>query len=539
MTELFRPARWLKIANVLLILSFLCTAAIQTSPVFAQDGTTPEPTVAPVVTEEPSPTTPVTPELTATPTEPADVSTPEPEGLDTTPPVASFVSPQAGATLTSSEIDLAIAASNSESGVISVDLYYSLTYPSLDLQPIASLASAPYEYVWDASLLSDATIYLTAIVQDGAGNKTTLSAIAIVLTSEQPTTDEISVQSVAPGVPVAFYPTRNALMEPTLTVAWTEPAPAADHFEILVATDSAFTSIVESNTTVTAKSYAPAGLLSNTTYYWKVRGVSSDGTFSNWSAYSYFRTKLAAPTGLTQLVETTRPTLSWDAVPSATGYMITLDLSAGFASVPVTYTTSATSFKIPTDLKLNKTYYWRVKALGNNTSNWSATTSFVSANPPTVPVLVSPLTNTLLSGDYLSISWKASTNFPVSYTAQYATDAAFTDIVVSRDGIGTLNYTFGDHTLDRNMNYYWRVRAVNAAGQYSQWSAVRTVRTTMPAPVLTSPTHESHEFVLKPTFTWEAVSGATSYSLQVALNNTFSSGLSECKLNDHLIYTEV
>ena len=437
-----------------------------------------------------------------------------------------FLNPVYDSVITSSSILLQVSATDTESDIARVDLYYSLQNPAVSLQPIATITAAPFEYTWDASSLENGMIYLTATVIDTAGNSYSIPAIVVDLQISTPSTNEINIQSVAPGVPVAFYPTRNALMDPALTVVWTEPAPAADHFEIDLATDAAFANIVESNSSVTVKLYKPTLLKSNTTYYWRVRGVSTDATTSAWSTYSYFRTKLSAPTGLTAVVDSTRPTLSWDNVSTATGYMVTIDTSSAFTSSPLTYTITTNSQKIPVDLKLNKTYYWHVKALGTNSSNWSATTSFTSANPPTIPVLLSPVTNTLLSGDYLTVAWKASGNFPVSYSAQYATDAAFTDIVVSRDGIATTSFTFSDKTLDRNKKYYWRVRSVNAAGQYSQWSSIWIVRTTMTAPVLTSPTDVSHELSLRPTFIWEAVTGATNYTLQVALNNTFSSGLS-------------
>jgi hypothetical protein len=67
--------------------------------------------------------------------------------------------------------------------------------------------------------------------------------------------------------------------------------------------------------------------------------------------------------------------------------------------------------------------------------------------------------------------------------------------------------------------YYWRVRALNNVGDYSAWSAVRSVRIAFAGPTLVAPSGPI--LTLKPTFTWNVVPGATSYNIQISKVNTF------------------
>jgi hypothetical protein len=72
------------------------------------------------------------------------------------------------------------------------------------------------------------------------------------------------------------------------------------------------------------------------------------------------------------------------------------------------------------------------------------------------------------------------------------------------------------------MKYYWRVRAFNTAGEFSAWSLVRYFRIAYAAPINLSPADLAINVPLKPTFTWDAITGATSYTIQVSRNITFT-----------------
>jgi hypothetical protein len=110
---------------------------------------------------------------------------------------------------------------------------------------------------------------------------------------------------------------------------------------------------------------------------------------------------------------------------------------------------------------------------------------------------------------------------------QVADNAAFITPVIDV-GAGVLTdrlvheYTPGTD-LNPNTKYYWRVRSYNTDGEYSAWSLVRTFRTALSAPVLSTPNDGETITLLRPPFGWLDVPGATSYTIQVSKNSTFTS----------------
>jgi hypothetical protein len=77
--------------------------------------------------------------------------------------------------------------------------------------------------------------------------------------------------------------------------------------------------------------------------------------------------------------------------------------------------------------------------------------------------------------------------------------------------------------LAAGKTYYWRVRAVGGLGQASAWSAVRYFKTGWLPPVLDSPSNTEELLSKRPAFTWIAVTGAHSHTLQVSKYSDFSS----------------
>ena len=66
------------------------------------------------------------------------------------------------------------------------------------------------------------------------------------------------------------------------------------------------------------------------------------------------------------------------------------------------------------------------------------------------------------------------------------------------------------------------MRSFNSLGQFSSWSAVRYFREAMDAPELLAPIYGTVVPSLKPTFDWEDVAGASSYSIQLATRDSMS-----------------
>jgi hypothetical protein len=110
------------------------------------------------------------------------------------------------------------------------------------------------------------------------------------------------------------------------------------------------------------------------------------------------------------------------------------------------------------------------------------------------------------------------------YQVQIATDAVFTTIVQDTEihEFNQLSYIVNP-ALQTNQKYFWRVRAWNTSDQSSLWSSIYYFRIALPAPTLTYPAEGEIVTGYRPVFDWSDQSGASSYTIQVSTNNTFTS----------------
>ncbi len=222
-----------------------------------------------------------------------------------------------------------------------------------------------------------------------------------------------------------------------------------------------------------------------------------------------------------------RPFFDWRNFSGASAYQLQIARNSTFTLGVVKVGAVSSQYQWSADLLPKTTYYWRVRAkVGAVYTGWSDVWSFTTGNPPSIPVLSSPASNALV-GTLPTFRWgkvtvPAGTVFD-RYEIQIATDAAFSSPLVGYTPAGELTavqYTPAE-PLEHGTKYYWRVRAWNTAGEYSSWSAVRTVRVKYAAPVLQTPVNGATN--LQPEFAWEAIAGATSYTLQVSRNEAFTS----------------
>jgi hypothetical protein len=107
------------------------------------------------------------------------------------------------------------------------------------------------------------------------------------------------------------------------------------------------------------------------------------------------------------------------------------------------------------------------------------------------------------------------------YEIEIATDSGFSDKVHHHNITNRTSPQDGDAVLNNGTTYYWHVRAVSTTGDTSAWSAVRSVRIKYAGATLNLPAAASTVASLKPTFAWNAVDGATSYTIQVSKSTAF------------------
>jgi titin len=127
-----------------------------------------------------------------------------------------------------------------------------------------------------------------------------------------------------------------------------------------------------------------------------------------------------------------------------------------------------------TGLTANTTYWYRIRAVnaaGN--SAWSNVASVTTPGAGGVPVAPSNLRVTTVTRTSITLAWNDNSTDETDFQIQRSTDGInFTNL-----GNSPANATGGtDSALTPNTNYWYRVRARNAAGN-SAWSNVVSQRT--------------------------------------------------------------
>lgn len=119
----------------------------------------------------------------------------------------------------------------------------------------------------------------------------------------------LTVFTGTPGTATLVSPTDDAIDQPVnVSLNWNAvTGGGGGTYTVEVATDAAFTNIVSSATGLTAPTFSPAGLITNTEYFWRVRTVNTCGTGSDSVTWSFIT--IPAPGdctfGVTPLVLTT------------------------------------------------------------------------------------------------------------------------------------------------------------------------------------------------------------------------------------------
>jgi predicted phage tail protein len=305
-------------------------------------------------------------------------------------------------------------------------------------------------------------------------------------------------------------------------------------YEVQIATNSTFTTgMTLTDAAISEFTFGP--LTPNTRYYWRVRTYNTLGQYGAWSLVRTFRAAILPPNTLTpgavvpnpyEQLLTRRPSFTWDAVTGATGYTLEVSTATTFATKAISKSvTGVNTYTHTADLAANTVYFWRLKANGpNGPSLYSQVRTFRTANPPSVPTLSAPAADALVTTTSPLFDW-ANSAIPAGttfrwYEIQVDTSNTFGTAVSATTNEFDLNNSQFTPTLLNGKTYYWRVRSVNIAGEFSGWSLVRSLRVAYAKPTLLAPSGSI--LTLKPTFTWNPTTGATSYSFQVSKNSTFT-----------------
>jgi len=151
--------------------------------------------------------------------------------------------------------------------------------------------------------------------------------------------------------------------------------------------------------------------------------------------------------------------------------------------------------------------------------------------PPAIPLLAQPSNGLIDQQIPVTFSWQVAANAQ-SYRLQVATDSLFAARAFDDSTItGTSRQVA---SLNNSTTYYWRVRAKNIGGT-SGWSSVwhfTTIIASPKPPNLMTPANGATNQPTTLTLTWNQVSTATTYRLQVDSNSSFTSPVVDTILAD-------
>jgi hypothetical protein len=332
-----------------------------------------------------------------------------------------------------------------------------------------------------------------------------------------------TIDNIAPLAPVLSLPANAATVVASPTFSWVAAA-TATKYQFQYATDTGFSAGLYPSGELTTLNHTPTLAMVPGTYYWRVQAGDAAG---NWSAYSAPRTVtiLAAPvlTAPENALATKNrtPLFTWDAVVSGSTYQLQIAKTAAFTA-PLTQFYSGPLTSYPATSLVDGLYYWRVRAMNavSQPGTWSASRTFTVDNiAPLAPVLSLPANAATVVASP-TFSWVAAAT-ATKYQFQYATDTGFSAGLYTSGELTTLNHTPTPAMVPGT--YYWRAQAGDAAGNWSAYSAPRTINIILVAPTLNSPANGSISQNPAPALSWTVSADADHYWVQMDNNSTFSS----------------
>lgn len=336
-----------------------------------------------------------------------------------------------------------------------------------------------------------------------------------------------TTSSNLPDIPVAYD--AGSVTNNSFYANWNASSNSTGYY-MDVSTVSNFASFITGYENVSVGNvltYQVTGLSPGVNYHFRVRGTNSNGTSGNSNVVTVL-TKPNAPVA-TDATNRSRTgmTANWNAAAGAEGYSIEVAADGSFTGYVTGYQNlrvgNVTTLNI-TGLTANTQYFYRVR--GYNSGGESINSNVVSATTlPNAPAAPAALSAQSLTQTGFTAMWNAVSGV-TGYYLDVATDINFGTILAGYNNLDVGNNTaWGVTGLTANTQYFYRLRGYNLGGPGSN-SNIITV-TTLPnapaGPVATAATNiRSDRF----TANWNASAGASSYKLEVAIDNQFQNMLS-------------
>jgi len=302
----------------------------------------------------------------------------------------------------------------------------------------------------------------------------------------------------------------------------------ATKYHLQLAIDSGFSSIIIEDNNIIPTEYTVLSSISDRAYYWRVRAFEGF-SWSGWSEEWEFVVDTvvpAAPTLLSPIdgnyINDPTPLFDWSSVSGASEYDFQFDDESDMSS-SFNVKVGDSHYQYTSTLS-DQPYYWRVRTwdAAGNYGSWTSIESFtVDTVAPAAPTLTSPTNGAFSTSQTVDFYWSS-----VSGASQYTwerSDTVTFDIVRS-------TATFGGTSLQAVLGsdgiHYWRVKALDSAGNIGSWSSVWsiTVDTVPPGiPTLLSPADNGYTSDSTPALDWNDATDAYRYQIYMDDNIDFLS----------------
>jgi phosphodiesterase/alkaline phosphatase D-like protein len=251
-----------------------------------------------------------------------------------------------------------------------------------------SSVSGATSYLLDVSTSSTFSSFVTGFQSRNVGNVTSFSVTGLTAS----TTYYYRVRALGGGgtstnsnvIKVATVPLAKAatnVKTTSFTANWSGVT-GATSYQLDVSTSNTFSSFVtgfQNRNVGTVTSFNVTGLTAGTTYYYRMRVVSSSGTSANSNVISVATVPLVPTAKAATNVTTTSFTANWGSVTGATSYQLDVSTSSSFSSFVTGFQNrnvgTVTSFNV-TGLTTKTTYFYRVRA--NDSGGTSVNSNVVS-----------------------------------------------------------------------------------------------------------------------------------------------------------------
>ena len=349
----------------------------------------------------------------------------------------------------------------SQGGVTGYDILVS-TNPDLSAPIVnTSTVNASYNY---SGLNNNTTYYWAVRSKDNEG------------VGPYSDTWSFGTQILAPNL---LTPADNAVNIPLIgSCTWSSVA-GATSYELQIATDNAFNTILFSETGINGTTGDYEGLENAEIHYWRVRAYKNAGA-GLWSNVRSFKTIALSPPTLVFPPNNsydlyTTVALVWNSVADALGYNVRVATDPGFINVVAQANNLTVTNYTVSNLFLDRDYYWQVQTIGQQgTSNWSNAFTFKTLTDPeingpmtvcenreaTYTTKVSPLVDyqwavtggTIVgssTGNTLKVNWGGAGQGTVKITRSSQAWGNYTDnktINVTKSSVENVNITINADT---------------------------------------------------------------------------------------------